>query len=228
MQNIWLPLAFFFSLLAVIGLSIWLATVFMRRNNQDKPDVSPVVDAADFSRRIGASDGKDFLQVRLNPQGIWEVLVGGVRYTNLNAVPDKETRDQVVDAVRILAAFSRDYIQKQRKTPAPHVDAQPDAVSSGRVVPPPVSASSEPELRRPSTPPMWMPEINLAKEIGDILDELKARSPSLSSRDVRLQNAPNGGVAFIVDGALYNAVEEIPDLEVQALIRSATKEWERR
>ncbi len=234
MEDFLLPMALFFVVVTVIGLSIWLTFAFIRRNKGENPAAEG---AGGQEVRLftapapSAAPGKDVLQVRLNAQGLWEVWIYGTRYTNLDAVPDVAVRDQVVDAVRILAGFSRSYIQKQQKPAAPTVEAQapkpliPESGSVPKVTLPPASGV---ELRRPTAPPTLIPEINLAKEIGDIVDELKARSPSLRERSVRLQNALGGGVAFVVDGMAYDSVADIPDIEVQALIRAATKEWERR
>jgi len=234
MEDILLPIAFFFVIATVIGLSVWLTFVFIRRNRGERPEVgaavSPAVGPA-AAPGPSAAPGKDVLQVRLNAQGLWEVWIYGTRYTNLEAVPDVAVRDQVVDAVRILAGFSRSYIQKQQKPGAPQAEAPAPKLAAAELPGiPRVTAPSafETELRRPTTPPTLIPEINLAKQIGDIVDELKARAPSLRERSIRLQNTPGGGVVFVVDGMPYNSVADIPDIEVQALIRAATKEWERR
>jgi hypothetical protein len=93
---------------------------------------------------------------------------------------------------------------------------------------PRVSLYSEPQLKRSKSAPSLMPTIDLAKEIGDIVEEMHARDPELRDRSIRLRNAPTGGVEFAIDGIVYAAVDEIPDLDVQALIRAATREWERR
>ena len=66
-----------------------------------------------------------------------------------------------------------------------------------------------------------------AKEIGQIVEDLQVRMPSLARHSIRLQNAAGGGVLFFVDGQLYQNLEDIPTLEIQALIRAATKQWER-
>jgi hypothetical protein len=73
-----------------------------------------------------------------------------------------------------------------------------------------------------------MPTINLAEEIGDILDEMIKSSPELSGYSIGLINTPTGGVGFAVEGKVYHDLSEIPNPEIRALIRRATKEWERR
>jgi hypothetical protein len=162
---------------------------------------------------------------------VWRVWVYGEPYKTLDEVPDAEAQQEVVNAVRILAAFSRDYITRQRKKSAQAQKAPPPEAAPvpSTVSPPPSSLSErvEERLHRPGAPSL-MPEINLAKEINEILEVLQRQRPALGGRSIRLQNTPGGGVRFWVDNAMYDAVDEIPDQEVQALIRAATKEWERR
>ncbi|MBN1872817.1 MAG: hypothetical protein JXA33_01190 [Anaerolineae bacterium] len=83
-------------------------------------------------------------------------------------------------------------------------------------------------LRTPNRPADLMPTIDLAREIGDIVNEMIALKPELAGRSIRLQNAPGGGINFAIDGQVYADVDHIPDPNIQALIRAATKEWERR
>ncbi len=91
-----------------------------------------------------------------------------------------------------------------------------------------VYLKGEPALKRSEAAPEILPTLDLAREIGEIVAEMQARIPSLAHRSIRLQNAPSGGVHFAIDGIVYPNVNEIPDAEIQALIRAATKEWERR
>lgn len=91
-----------------------------------------------------------------------------------------------------------------------------------------VFLKGEPALKRSDVAPTIMPTLDLAREIGEIVSEMQARIPSLAHRSVRLQNAPSGGVQFAIDGIVYPDVNEIPDADIQGLIRAATKEWERR
>ena len=91
-----------------------------------------------------------------------------------------------------------------------------------------VFLKDEPTLRRSDAAPTIMPALARAREIGEIVAEMQARIPALAHRSIKLQNAPSGGVHFAIDGIVYPNVNEIPDADIQALIRAATKEWERR
>lgn len=215
------------------------------------------------------------LGVTLTKTGEWDIRVKGQRYRTLEAVPDEETRKEIVNALKALVGFSRGYVQKdQSGSPAAETasvapplampglsqsgDSRPEASRPGlgrsafapaeparpaasvapaaeptRTAPPAVTAprlnrSSEPELRRTSAPAKWMPTIDLAREVGDIVSEMQSRRPDLSGRSIKLLNAASGGIDFRIDGAIYGSLDEIPDSDVRDLIQAAIKEWERR
>lgn len=216
------PLEFLLLLiiLIIIGLVIFVVSTLLRGSQQQAQARER---EAATARRLPP----DVLSVRFSEQGIWEVLVYGVPYRSLDAVPDPAAQQKVADALKILAGFSRSYIQKQRAE-APSMGATPrPTVTDGR---PSIPASLLVEtgpLRTPAAAPTFMPQINLAKEIGQIVETLQARTPSLAQHTIRLQNAAGGGILFLIDGQLYQNLEDIPNLEIQALIRAATKQWER-
>ncbi len=165
------------------------------------------------------------------------IHIAGKTYSTLDTVPDASTRDQVVAALRALVDFSRGYIQRtrthrhlpRRGVAAPSSQASPLALC----LPEAASASPvwpclEAPIRREAVRGATMPTIDLAKEIGDIVEEMLDQSPTLRRHSIRLQNVPGQGVAFVVDGIRYGELNDIPDPEAQTLIREATKEWERR
>ncbi|MBN1262338.1 MAG: hypothetical protein JXB35_16785 [Anaerolineae bacterium] len=220
-----LEIAFIFVILAIIALVIVLILVLTGSRKSNTTSVS--VSSSAPSARRAARGADDVLRVRVNDLGVWEVSVHGVVYRDLTSVPDPKVQQEVVNAIKILAAFSRDYIQKQRAAEKPPVGSSPPRAGVP-IGPLPKLAPEEERLRIPLATPSLIPQIDLAREIGEILEDLQKRSPSLAKRSISLLNAVSGGVEFLVDGNVYTSVEEIPDLEVQALIRTATREWERR
>ncbi len=196
---------------ALLAVSVLLFFLFFSGSNKQK------IARQASGGNIPSVNASDIICVRRDEiSGIWEVHIYGIVYRSLEQVPDSITRDQVVDAVRILTGFCGAYIQKPQG--ARGMQPEPSGGGAGR-----------PErLRIPAVGPSLMPQINLAREIGDILDEMRPSAPALAKHSVYLGNALSGGVDFVVDGAVYQSVDEIPDAEVQTLIRAAIKEWERR
>jgi hypothetical protein len=231
-------------LLVLLGVGIlsiagWLVWVFTRpgRRPGREPQSSDAVSAADHSQpRVISQAPPQFLALTRGSGG-WEIFVHGRRYESLEAVPDAGTQDAVVEAIRALGRFAHDYVQRQRTTgPTPPSAGNEPAVGSG-----PAGASRSPQRTEPALAqtqeatarwvpsiPSMLPSINLAQEIGEIVDEMWVQTPSVRSHSVSLTNAPGGGVAFVVDGKTYREIDEIPLPEVRDLIRRATKEWERR
>ena len=234
----------FIGIIGVVGITFWLAWIFFRARHKDKleapslPVVPPFVAAEPEEAPV--------LKLTHAPSGEWEIAVHGQRYPTLESVPDDAVRQEVVAGLRELVAFARSYVQKTqtagKRTPTASPQqkkSEPPAPSSAA---PPVSKppappdvdkarvflKGEPVLKRPDAAPVLMPTLDLAREIGEIVSEMQARIPSLIGRSVRLQNAPGGGVQFAIDGIVYPDVNSIPDLDIQALIRAATQEWERR
>lgn len=216
MGNFLLPLLILIVLI-IIGLMVWIVLTLSKSTARNKT----AEDTAKSSQQVSAPSDS-VLSVQKNQRGLWEVRVYNKSYKKLDDVPDPGVRDEVVDAIKIIAAFGRDYIAKE-KASVP----KPETTPAKQSIPAP-SLTDVDRLRPPSTPPRLMPQIDLAREIGDILEEMQRQRPSMANRSIRLQNAPDGGVRFVIDGETYATVDEIPDLEVQALIRDATREWEKR
>lgn len=222
MEDLLLP-ALIVAVLAVVviavGLTLYLTGGRDRgRSTRPSPQVKTDTALADI-----------LLAVHMDERGLWEVLVRGVPYRKLDDVPDAATQREVVDAVKILAAFSRDFVRKQRRaSPTPTAEKTTDRPERLRMPEAAPDRARSPRLKRPAGPPAFMPQIDLAKEIGEILEDLQSRQPTLADRSILLRNAPDGGVHFVIDGIAYTSVKDIPDPEIQALIRQATAEWERR
>lgn len=261
--NLLLPILILIGL-GIVGIIAWLVWTFTRSDEEPAQDAAQIAaqnvtpDAASkaparasapvASPRPAPTLNPDpppvpFLSLKRSPGGDWEISVRGQPYRTLDAVPDPAVQAEVIAALKALATFARDYIQKQkvgatsepasRPQAAPQPRARPTP-SAGAASPPPSSPAELPSLResqaREMTAPgaSLLPTIDFAQEIGEIVDELVAQTPALQSHAVRLLNSPQGGLNFAVDGVIYQEISDIPEPAIQALIRQATKEWERR
>ncbi|MFP4395222.1 MAG: hypothetical protein ACLFTI_08165 [Anaerolineales bacterium] len=90
------------------------------------------------------------------------------------------------------------------------------------------SQKAQPHLSAMPGISSMMPHIDLAREIGAIVDEMQAQVPQLHDRSIRLHNTASGGIQFAIDGIVYEDVNDIPNELVRKLIKAATREWERR
>jgi hypothetical protein len=68
---------------------------------------------------------------------------------------------------------------------------------------------------------------SIAVQIDEILQEKLALSP-LKDRGIRLMEMPNRGVVVLVGLETYDGVGEVPDPEIQALLKECVAEWENR
>ncbi len=231
-----LPLLLGLVLLAIVALSAWLALTLARRSARDRSEGGEEGHSPSSSPEEWA-----LLRLDRDEHGLWIVKVRGRPYRDLRDVEDAVLRDEVLEGIRYLAAFSKGYLAQQRKVKEAAETAYASQTRSEDEAPRRIDRARlelvygdrqtkrprRPTMR-PSRPPVLMPQIDLAREIGDILEEMQADHPALRDRTIRLQNAPEGGIVFVVDGLLYEAVEAIPDGEVRALIRAATRAWEER
>jgi hypothetical protein len=240
-------------IIGIIGITFWVAWVIFKARYKDRlqgtdtPSVAPVLPAQEQREPY-------VLGIKRAPDGSWGIDVEGKRYPTLEAVPDDAIRQDVVAGLKELVAFARSYVQREqaakkqaqpepRPVPHPEPPREPARPTMATLKVAPTAAlptaqpaqdklrvflKGEPTLKRSDAAPTIMPNLDLAREIGDIVSEMQMKIPSLAQRSIRLQNVPSGGIQFAIDGIVYPDVNEIPDTDIQALIRAATKEWERR
>jgi hypothetical protein len=109
--------------------------------------------------------------------------------------------------------------------PAPVARSAPDAM-------PAAVASTLPPISTPAVPLAKAPEkpaalLSIVGQINEILQARLANSP-LAGRGIRLQESPDGSVFVWVGVQKFDGVGDVTDPEVQAIIRAATAEWEKK
>jgi hypothetical protein len=68
--------------------------------------------------------------------------------------------------------------------------------------------------------------LSIAAQIDEILQS-RLKESGLGDRPIRLLEQPETGVSVLVGTEQYSSIDEIPDEQVQALIRQSVSEWEK-
>jgi len=207
--------------LCFLGLIIWLIVILSRTRN--KPDAQSV-------KQQLSEEQDETLPYILAIRRVgteWEIYVKGQRANVFNTTYDSITRKEALEALRELARFVRDQLRERDAPTRPDLssDASPSTTGSTLFRISRTRPRSTVSTDAPSPSPT-VPVMNLKQEIGEIVHELLANTPSLQNHGVDLIDAQTGGINFVVDGVVYKEVDDIPNLEIRKLIRRATKEWE--
>ncbi|HEX8992561.1 MAG TPA: hypothetical protein VF784_12855 [Anaerolineales bacterium] len=112
--------------------------------------------------------------------------------------------------------------------PAPQpVSVQAPSREAARPAPVPASLTPAPAAQPPApTEPASKPT-TMVGQIDAILQSNLAGTP-LATRGIRLVESAQGGAMVMVGLSRYTGVGEVPDPEVQAVIRAAIAEWEKK
>ncbi len=115
-------------------------------------------------------------------------------------------------------------------SPPPQQTPQPAPVQAPlrqavRPVPVPAAAAPAPAAQPPAPAESGPKPTSMVGQIDAILQAKLAGTP-LATRGIRLIESVQGGAAVMVGLSRYAGVGEVPDPEVQAVIRAAIAEWE--
>lgn len=116
------------------------------------------------------------------------------------------------------AAFLNSLEQKKEETGTPTLPPTPHPRRFpllGRTAPPP-------------PPTATTPAMDIAAQINTILQRHLEATPQLAGRRVRLVSGAAGTLQIDVDGRYYENPGQIPDRDVQALIKRALHEWDKK
>jgi hypothetical protein len=186
---------------------------------------------------------------------VWEdsdgnlvVEVDGQRYERLFDIRSGAVGRHVLETIRRLVAFSKGKaLRVAPEPPEPDVDdgIPPVARTAEEAIdeesqevieqwkqedddqPKPSRITIDPvPFRRQNEAQERGLTLNLAEEIDQLLQIRIKAYPQFSRRRIRVANAIDGGLRFEVDGITHHTLEEIPDDQVQALVRAAIRDWE--
>ena len=105
------------------------------------------------------------------------------------------------------------------------VQPMPDPVQS--TVSRPASPKPAALQVKKSEPEKDIKSLSIVQQIDTVLQE-HLLSSHLAGRGIRLQESIQGGVEVYVGLNKFDAVDDVPDQEIKAAIRSAIAEWEKK
>lgn len=182
--------------------------------------------------------------LRLLPLGKLVVQAGNRRYEKLDELPQGALRQRVLAAIGELVAFAGGYetlveaglapalIAAENKQALQHrQEAFLNALAQrpDQKAPPPTTLARRLSPASHIPPPdAAPPPTDIAAQINAILHRHLEAEPELAGRRVRLVGGASATLKIEVDGHFYDSPSEIPDVAVQALIKKALRDWDRK
>ena len=193
--------------------------------------------------------------LRVPPLGKLVVQIGNKRYEKLEELPAGAIPQRVLAAIGELIAFAGGYHALVDAGLAPAISSGASAGSavdsllnerqaaflnsleqkkeeSGTpTLPPAPNRHRFPLLGRTTPPPppaAVTPIVDITAQINAILQRHLETTPQLAGRRVRLVSGTTGALQIDVDGRYYENPGQIPDSDVQALIKKALHDWDKK
>jgi hypothetical protein len=165
---------------------------------------------------------KSLLRLALDDSGQPRLDLDGVRVNSLQLEPNQRRR--LIDLMLLM----RPWVEGKPAQPSDVHAPAPGPAAPLRSVPParefaeatPTPIITPPEAGEPISAPTTM-----VGQIDAILQK-KLTGTVFANRGIRLVESAQGGAMVVIGLQRYEGVGEVPDGEIQAMIRAAIAEWE--
>ncbi|HEY68014.1 MAG: hypothetical protein DRI79_11640 [Chloroflexi bacterium] len=218
------------------GLLVWVACYVAGGGKGGRQHRQPPVVAAQADQEAPASPGEqDLLRVSRMKKGGLAVVVQGQRYRHLREITDPQVGDETIEALKAVLAFAEGWLPSTSQTPPQPASQKSVMVDEQTFLrqlrqralfsPDRPSGLMGWQRRHPSPRPLE-PLLTPAEEIDELVQQRLRRQPDLSGHYIRLTTGKDGSLRIQVDQQTFDAVDDIPDIRVRALIQDAVREWE--
>jgi hypothetical protein len=166
---------------------------------------------------------QELLRVSRTQKGKLVVVVQGRRYRHLREIADPQVGRETIEALKAVLAFAEGWLPT-----SPQAPSQP---ASGKS-----TVDEEAFLEQLSRSDLFSAGVTPASSrvgplmpveaINDLVQERLRKRPDLAGWHIFLTTERDGTLRFYVGPQSFESVDDIPEPEVQALIRDAIREWE--
>jgi len=219
-------LALALAALAAAGLLlVWIIRYTGRRDggNPKGPPVAPATVATPpaFAEPT-LTEERELLRVARTDKGVVAVFVQGQRYHRLQEIKDPQVGCETIEAMKAVLTFAEGWLPLRQATAQAvarksTVDEEAflEQLRSRNLF----SAGNSSRLS-PSEPLIPVEVIN------NMVQERLRKRPDLAAQRIYMATESRGNLRIYVGMQSFEAVDEIPNTEVRALIQDAIHEWE--
>jgi hypothetical protein len=192
----------------------------------------PAASGAKSTSPAGSTGDRELLSVVRTKEGGLSVLAGGRPYRRLRDINDPRVGQDTIEAIRAVLAFAEGWlsfiqewsaeISKAEASPparpGPAQQSRPE--STGRAPLPHTGTMAVPP------PGSMLAPLPLIDEVNDLVQKRLRENPDLADHLITLSTALDGSLRIYVNQQVFQAVGDITDPQVKALIQGAIREWE--
>jgi hypothetical protein len=203
--------------LAIAGVLLVWVVDYIRGTSSRRREEPPV------SMEPAPAGEQELLRVSRTSKDGLAVYAQGQRYRHLREIADPQVGRETVEALQAVLAFAESWLPAPSRPPVQPAPREPtvdeatflERLRRGDVFSP----------RSPAGPSLLEPVIPV-EHINDLVQERLREQPDLARRRICLTTEVDGSLRIYVGQQTFEAVDDIPEPAVRALIRDAIREWE--
>ena len=225
---------------AIGGLLVWMYYYLQSGTQGGKARSSP-------DAQQDETDHFELLSVSRNKANEPVIFVQGQPHRHLWEIKDLQTSRETIQAIKAVLDFANIDPDKTSKASAARpANVQPEpsrpmpVKAPAAVQNPKASGAEQPNIEAEDVGPPSKERLSMLNRPGQMLEPLQfvedierrfqekiANRPDLLERRIHVTVAPSGGIRIYMDQHYFDAVGDITDPEIKALIQEAIHEWER-
>jgi len=166
---------------------------------------------------------QELLRISRTKKGRLTIFVQGRRYRHLREIKDPQVGRETIEALKAVLTFAEGWLPAPRQTP-PQPASRKSTVDEETFLE---------RLRRSDLFPAGGPARTSQPEplipvgkINALVQKRLRERPDLAGRHIFLTTKVGGNPLICVSQQTFDAVDDIPDPQIRALIQDAIREWE--